>query len=116
MLELLLLLWSLLVKLILVRANGLGLVGLVPDDRLGEGESAVGVAAVILLLVMVPLLCDGWICCCCHCYFAVVDISLVVAAINGCVFTWHWSCCGLVAVSSAGAEVIAFKTGIGRGQ
>ncbi len=30
----------------------------VPDDRLGEIESAGGVAAVVMLLVMVLLLCD----------------------------------------------------------
>ncbi len=42
----------------LVRGNVLGSVGLVPANRLVEGESAVVVAAVIVLLVMVPLQCD----------------------------------------------------------
>ncbi len=42
----------------LVRANVLGLVGSVPVNKLVEVESAVVVATVIVLLVMVPLLCD----------------------------------------------------------
>ncbi len=45
-------------KLKLVRANVLGLVGLFPVNRLVEVESTGVVAAVIVLLVMVPLLCD----------------------------------------------------------